>query len=250
MIFEILKNQIEKSRRYISSIGINAIFISLVIYVRYSLYCLLNDHTLGKEYIFFYTVLSLSLVQTLATTRIPLFCKELKKGTLVKYYKYPISLYKQFVYEEIGESFFSLVGISLFIIAVLVALSVQQNILYSILFICAVLLYELLAIMISILLFSLSFIFMSEKCSKALLTCISDLLSGSMIPLLMLPKWFERFCYYTPFPYLIDAPISILLNKAPALNILVLQFIWIIILYIAGTIVLNLVTKRVTIYGG
>lgn len=132
----------------------------------------------------------------------------------------------------------------------MVALSVQQNILYSILFICAVLLSELLAIMISILLFSLSFIFMSEKCSKALLTCISDLLSGSMIPLLMLPKWFERFCYYTPFPYLIDAPISILLNKAPALNILVLQFIWIIILYIAGTIVLNLVTKRVTIYGG
>lgn len=249
MLIELLKCQLQRAGRYKASVEINMVFILLAVYVNYSLYSLLEigDYEQRRD-IFFYTLLSTSLSQTMATNRIPLFCKELRKGTIVRYYKYPMSFFRQFIYDEIGESVYSFIGISVFVVFTM--FFKVQGLPQLGITIIMLILSGFMSILIAIIVFSLSFLLMSEKCAKALLTCVSDLLSGTMLPLVLLPKWFRSLCYYTPFPYLIDAPISILLGEEIQTNIVLMQLIWIVILYITGKLVLNCTLKSVVVYGG
>jgi viologen exporter family transport system permease protein len=78
-------------------------------------------------------------------------------------------------------------------------------------------------------------------------------MSGFFMPLRFFPEWFQRVCYLTPFPQLINTPIEIYLgqlNPTQTAQALSLQVFWIIVLVIAGQLGLIAGVRRLVIQGG
>jgi len=82
---------------------------------------------------------------------------------------------------------------------------------------------------------------------------LSWFLSGFFMPLRFFPEWFQRLCYLTPFPQMINTPIEIYLGKLNSLQTvqaLSAQAAWIIALVILGQLVLMAGVRRLVIQGG
>ena len=78
-------------------------------------------------------------------------------------------------------------------------------------------------------------------------------LSGFMMPLRFFPEWFERLCYWTPFPHMINTIIEIylgLLGPRETILALLAQLGWGIGLALLGQFTLRQGIKRLVIQGG
>lgn len=70
---------------------------------------------------------------------------------------------------------------------------------------------------------------------RFLLMVIMEFATGAMFPLDMLPEIGQKILYYTPFPYLLFAPLKMYLGQdSNVLLHLTIQFIWVIILWLAA----------------
>lgn len=248
MLLSTLKIQLSKIRIYHQSIILNLIFSTLAIYVSYSLYSLLHDENNPPQSILLYTILSTSISQSLATIRIPEYCQNIKNGLVSKYYKYPLSVFKQFIIEEFGISLYAIGCVfPLFVFAFMLSDSSYLNIL---LFAFSLLCSTILAVILTVDIYSLSFLLLNYKSAKALLTCVSGFLSGSMIPLSLLPEWFRKACYTTPFAYMVDAPISLLQSYQIDYSVILTQLLWILVLLVAGTFIFKAIEPAIVVNGG
>ena len=82
---------------------------------------------------------------------------------------------------------------------------------------------------------------------------LSWFLSGFLMPLRLLPPWFVRICYLTPFPHMINTPVEIYLGLVQGSEIvlaLVNQTIWAVTLIIIGQIIMHFGIRRLVIQGG
>jgi len=80
---------------------------------------------------------------------------------------------------------------------------------------------------------------------------VSRFLSGGILPILIFPEILRRIIYLTPFPYLIDFPISLYLGKQTfTLRHLVFFCGYIVILFAINTKLLKKGLKRYMAYGG
>ena len=82
---------------------------------------------------------------------------------------------------------------------------------------------------------------------------LSWFLSGFFMPLRFFPEWFQRLCYLTPFPQMINTPIEIYLgqlSRAQTLQALSVQVAWIVALVVFGQIILMSGVRRLVIQGG
>jgi len=82
---------------------------------------------------------------------------------------------------------------------------------------------------------------------------LSWFLSGFIMPLRLMPDWFTKICYLTPFPYMINTVVEIylgLLSSGEILQVLLAQAIWVVILVAIGRWVLSLGVRRLVIQGG
>lgn len=82
---------------------------------------------------------------------------------------------------------------------------------------------------------------------------LSWFLSGFFMPIRFFPQWFQKLCYLTPFPHIVNTPIEIYLgqlNQAQTLQALSNQAIWIVALVITGQLVLLAGVRRLVIQGG
>jgi ABC-2 type transport system permease protein len=73
------------------------------------------------------------------------------------------------------------------------------------------------------------------------------------MPLRFFPEWFQRLCYLTPFPQMVNTPIEIYLgqlNPAQTVQALSVQVTWIIVLVILGQVTLMAGVRRLVIQGG
>ena len=79
------------------------------------------------------------------------------------------------------------------------------------------------------------------------------LLSGALIPLSFFPPVFEKILTYLPFSSLVSAPANILLgvmNIEETLKVLVVQFVWLILLFLLTNVVWKKVVHRLVVNGG
>lgn len=248
MIVNTLKMQFCKIKLYKESVIVNVVFSALAVYIMFSLYVLLPNKGYSSQNIFIYVALAVIFEQSLATIRIPVFCKNIKKGAIVKYYKHPLPIYKQFIYEEIGESFFAVLCCSPLLLIVLIYCKVDC--LSYIFFLISFILSLILSVLFTIDVFSITFLFWNYKSSKAILTAISGLMSGTMIPLILLPEWFNEIAYYTPFAYMVDYPIKVLLENAFSAKDFCIQCCWVFFTYILGKYVYSIVNQKMNVFGG
>jgi ABC-2 type transport system permease protein len=80
-----------------------------------------------------------------------------------------------------------------------------------------------------------------------------DFFSGSLIPVVMFPEWLKTITYYTPFPYMLQVPISVLLGQTlPMKNaeVFLVQIVWIMILLFFHCAIYGCASKNMTIAGG
>ncbi len=82
---------------------------------------------------------------------------------------------------------------------------------------------------------------------------IMDFLSGAIIPIAFLPMWLQNIMDFVPFASINYFPVLIYLGKVSGTKIaftLILQVIWIVILFFISILLWRKATKRLTILGG
>ena len=182
--------------------------------------------------------------------------KEIKNGTVVKRCIRPASFLSQSVAEMTGTLLPQLAlnliiasaGFLLFGRSLLVP-SLQNIVLFLPCMVGALLLRILLIELCSLLCFYTTGYLGISWTRNA----IFEFFSGALIPIVMFPGWLKSMAYMTPFPYMIQIPISILLGQelnVPLFQVYAVQFFWIgIFLALHGLFYKN-IRKNLIIAGG
>ena len=182
--------------------------------------------------------------------------KEIKNGTVVKRCIRPVSFLSQSVAEMTGTLLPQLAlnliiasaGFLLFGRFLLVP-SLQNIVLFLPCMVGALLLRILLIELCSLLCFYTTGYLGISWTRNA----IFEFFSGALIPIVMFPGWLKSMAYMTPFPYMIQIPISILLGQelnVPLFQVYAVQFFWIgIFLALHGLFYKN-IRKNLIIAGG
>lgn len=80
-----------------------------------------------------------------------------------------------------------------------------------------------------------------------------DFFSGALIPVAMFPQWMKTVSYATPFPYMIQVPIALLLGQELPVSIPVMfliQFFWVMIFLSLHCVLYRIARKNMVIAGG
>ncbi len=80
-----------------------------------------------------------------------------------------------------------------------------------------------------------------------------QLLSGMIFPIRLFPVWFQRICYFTPFPFQLNTSIEIFTNVLTGQEALLAigkQVLWALAIFIIGKSVLRLGLRKLTLEGG
>lgn len=89
-----------------------------------------------------------------------------------------------------------------------------------------------------------------------LVNVVVNLLSGQFLPSWMAPEWFEKIMNALPFIWIYQKPISIYMESVEAggngeiYQILFMQFVWVVILYIVILKVWRIAVDKLSVQGG
>lgn len=243
MFFRFLHIEFLRAWKYKQKLLSDYFFLSILIVLQYSVYVGLGNQT---EALLPYILISSTLSSSLLTYRFPKFVQTFQKGEIAKYFLFPFHVWKTFLYEDLAESISIYLQHAFFLILALICM--YPTLLTGILFCASTCMSLYIATVISELFYSLSFLLKNFSASKALLTGISSLFSGALIPLVLLPDFFVEICYYTPFAMLVDAPIQILIHQHYLL--LVPQIIWACVISILSYKAVDWCLYKTEVHGG
>lgn len=244
MVLEIIKNELKKSFKYKEKIILNWFFIIIIICVEFSVYTglLKNEENNLIPYLVIANVLS----NCLLTNKLPNFIHLLKKGEISKYYTFPKEMWEIVIIEDIATCVAGFAENILFLFFLMLFL--QISFLKCIFFLVSIFLSLLLSVFVGECFYSLSLPLNNHSASKALLTGVSGILSGGIIPLKYLPQQFIKICYFTPFAFLVDGPIQVLLYEKK--EIIIFQLIWCVVLALISYFLFGILFNKTEIYGG
>ncbi len=78
-------------------------------------------------------------------------------------------------------------------------------------------------------------------------------LARKSFQLAFMPDWLQTLCRATPFPGFVDTPVEIYLGRAQgieAINLIVVQFLWLIVMISLGRLLTKVGHRKLTIQGG
>ena len=84
-------------------------------------------------------------------------------------------------------------------------------------------------------------------------TALFDFFSGALIPVVMFPEWLKMISYATPFPYMMQIPIALLLDQELPVSIpamFMIQLFWVAIFFLLHCILYRTARKNMVIAGG
>jgi ABC-2 type transport system permease protein len=82
---------------------------------------------------------------------------------------------------------------------------------------------------------------------------VSQVLSGSLVPLALMPDWLRTAAAVLPFAGLTSAPALIYLSKvdgSAALSLVGLQALWVLVLWFGAQLAFRGAARQVTVHGG
>lgn len=80
-----------------------------------------------------------------------------------------------------------------------------------------------------------------------------DFFSGAMIPVALFPGWLKTAACFTPFPYMLQVPVAVLLGQDTLVGLpgaYGVQIVWILVLLALHSLIYGLVRRNLTIAGG
>ena len=80
-----------------------------------------------------------------------------------------------------------------------------------------------------------------------------EVFSGVMIPIAFFPGWVQDALFWLPFKYIAYAPLRIYLGMEPLSRVhqgVLLQIMWIVIIYLAGQVLWHFAIRRLEVQGG
>lgn len=84
-------------------------------------------------------------------------------------------------------------------------------------------------------------------------TALFEFFSGAVIPVAMFPGWLKMLTYYTPFPYMLQVPVAVLLGQELPVGlpfVFAVQFVWLFLFLLMHCAVYGLARRNLTIAGG
>ncbi|GHU81144.1 ABC transporter permease [Clostridia bacterium] len=121
------------------------------------------------------------------------------------------------------------------------------------LFLVSIALSAALAVAISMFIYILTFTTLSSQGPRMLVSTLTDLFSGTIVPLPLIPAPLQTVLYCMPFAYMADLPYRIYSGNIPPAQAVLgisVQAAWIIALYFLGRWSFDKVSARVVIQGG
>jgi ABC-2 type transport system permease protein len=177
----------------------------------------------------------------------------IRKGTIVNELKKPVSFRLQLYFYQLGKSSFKMVvrGIPALIVGIIFLNVGLPSLTGGLYFLVSLFLTLNLAIFLS---YTTSMLVFWTKVGWSLRmtrTMVAGLFSGAMIPLYLVPDSVRAVFDLTPFPSMVDAPISIYQGTAEnVFSIFGVQMMWIIILGVLSEVLWRKATKKLTVQGG
>ena len=182
--------------------------------------------------------------------------RNIKDGSIIEDFTRPFSLIVLNYAKALGGAFFSFIYVSVPMILCCIIYSllneVSLNCLNVIISLASMLIAFTIIYLLDYMFGLLTFFTMNNWGTAKLKDICFQLLSGSIIPLFFLPNTVHNVIKYLPFYYTGYFPVSIFLNKytySECILGIVLQLIWIIIIYIIDKIIWMTVRKKITING-
>lgn len=181
------------------------------------------------EQLLVYVFLSSYIGHVVSLFRVPEFAEKIINGNYAVYALRPVSYCTQFFFIEVGESLRgAITGVILFAISLSIIILRYQS--FRILeFLLTFILSIILSTMLSITFFSLTVVTKKEQAPKAIFQCISSLLSGSLLPLILWPENLVKYLKFTPFALIINAPIEVGLGTQTFQTVFLFQLFWLFI---------------------
>lgn len=181
------------------------------------------------------------------------------KGTvamnLIKPIDYRLSLISRalgdVVYRFLAPSVFIWGGLEIYKVKVLgmELVSIQTICIYLLSCMMSFLIYVLFDFCFGMVAFFTTYIFGMLMSKDALLS----FLTGQLIPISLFPEAVQRVFDFLPFSSMIYTPVMIYLGKyteTELLFVLLRQVVWVVILYVLGSIIWKKVTNRLVVLGG
>ena len=88
---------------------------------------------------------------------------------------------------------------------------------------------------------------------RAILTPVSDLLAGGLLPIPFMPAFFQKIIKFSPFGSMLNAPLRIYsgnISGAETAETMLLQLFWLIALMCAGMVLQRKGVKKLSVQGG
>lgn len=183
----------------------------------------------------------------------------IKKGNIAYELCRPQDLYFMWYFKILGERLSSVVlrFLPVMIIALLLPHPYNLDLTISfprlLIFLISLLLSSLLVVAIILLFHIICLYTLDEKGVVNMFMVVTDILSGLVLPIPFFPKFLQKICNILPFRYVSDFPFrlyvgNISLNEG--INGIIIQIIWIIILFIIGKTLMNNALKKTVVQGG
>ncbi len=121
------------------------------------------------------------------------------------------------------------------------------------LFVVTLFLGSLIVIGINLIIHTIGFFTKEEKGISSIINTFGELIGGLAVPLPLLPNLIINISEYLPFRLIGDLPFRIYSGNIAgnyAIKCIILQIIWIIILFVVGKLVMNKALNKVSIQGG
>ena len=171
----------------------------------------------------------------------------------------PINYRTRLIFEAFGEMLFHFfasaaliwVGVELYRVfgLGLSVTPVQNMLLFLLSAVMSFFIYVMFEFCFGMIAFFTTYIFGLQMVKAALLS----FLTGQLIPLSFFPEVLQRVFDFLPFSSMVYAPVMIYLGKystGELLFVLGRQFVWILLLYLLGSLIWRKVTKRLVVLGG
>ncbi|CAM3094866.1 ABC-2 family transporter protein [Streptobacillus moniliformis] len=175
---------------------------------------------------------------------------DIREGTIIHRLCKPVPLEKQYFFESLGSSVAKVATISIMNIAFIIVLTDNFSLFILIQTFFLIITGYVLNFVMELFFGSLAFFTQSIWGIDSLKQALMTVFSGSIFPLFLYPNWLKQIVSFLPFSLTIGKISEFYIFKIDFSKILLVQFIYIILIFILYKMVMKICIKRLTVNGG